>query len=52
MTSLGKSYLLYNRVESLDRVFASIESVTSADLQRLAHDVLQPDGLSHLVYRG
>lgn len=52
MTSLGKSYLLYNRVESLASVFAAIEAVTAEDLQRLAQDVLQPDGLSHLVYRG
>lgn len=52
MTSLGKSFLLYNRVESLEKVFESIEQVTAADLQRLAQSVLQPEGLSHLVYRG
>ncbi len=52
MTSLGKSFLLYNRVESLEKVFESIEQVTAADLQRLAQDVLRPEGLSHLVYRG
>lgn len=52
MTSLGKSFLLYNQVESLEKVFESIEQVTAADLQRLAQSVLQPEGLSHLVYRG
>lgn len=52
MTSLGKSFLLYNRVESLEKVFDSIEQVTAADLQRLARGVLNPEGLSHLVYRG
>lgn len=52
MTSLGKSFLLYNRVESLEKVFDSIEQVTAEDLQRLARSVLQPEGLSHLVYRG
>jgi predicted Zn-dependent peptidase len=52
MTSLGKSYLLYNRVESLENVFAAIEAVSAEDLQRLAQQVLRVEGLSHLVYRG
>ncbi len=52
MTSLGKSFLLYNRVESLDRVFDSISNVSAEDLQRLACDVLQPEAISHLVYTG
>lgn len=52
MTSLGKSFLLYNKVETLEKVFDSIEQVRAEDLQRLACDVLQPEQLSHLVYRG
>ena len=52
MTSLGKSFLLYNKVETLEKVFDSIERVRAEDLQRLACDVLQPERLSHLVYRG
>lgn len=52
MTSLGKSYLLYNRVESLEKVFESIQAVSSEDLQRLANEVLVAEELSHLVYQG
>ena len=52
MTSLGKSFLLYNRVESLEKVFESIRAVTSEDLQRLANEVLVAEQLSHLVYQG
>lgn len=50
MTGLGKSLLLYDRVESLASVFASVEAITADDVLRLANEVLAPEGLSHLVY--
>ncbi len=51
MTSLGKSYLLYDRVvERLESVFAAIEAITSDDVLRLANDVLDDATWSHLVY--
>ena len=50
MTSLGKSYLLYDRVERLESVFAAIEAITSDDVLRLANDVLDDATWSHQVY--
>tara|TARA_B100000768_G_C11240199_1_gene359162 strand:+ start:278 stop:1426 length:1149 start_codon:yes stop_codon:yes gene_type:complete len=50
MTGLGKSFMLYDRVESLESVFASVEAITAEDVLRLANEVLAPEGLSHLVY--
>jgi predicted Zn-dependent peptidase len=50
MTGLGKSYLLYDRVESLESVFASIDAISADDVLRLANEVLVPEKLSHLVY--
>lgn len=51
MTSLGKSYLLYDRVERLEAVFEAIEAITSEDVWRLANEVLDDRTWSHLVYR-
>jgi predicted Zn-dependent peptidase len=50
MTGLGKSFMLYDRVESLESVFASVEAIAAEDVLRLANEVLAPEGLSHLVY--
>jgi len=51
MTGLGKSYLLYGRVESLESVFAAIDAITAEDVLRLANDVLDDSKWSHLVYK-
>jgi predicted Zn-dependent peptidase len=50
MTGLGKSFLLYNRVENLEAVLKAVEAVTADDVLRLANEVLHPDLLSHCVY--
>jgi predicted Zn-dependent peptidase len=51
MTGLGKSYLLYGRVERLETVFSAIDAITAADVLRLANEVLDDVSWSHLVYR-
>ncbi|MFZ9054957.1 MAG: M16 family metallopeptidase [Flavobacteriales bacterium] len=51
MTGLGKSYLLYGRVERLETVFSAIDAITAADVLRLANEVLDDASWSHLVYR-
>lgn len=50
MTSLGKSFLLYGRVERLESVFEAIEAITADDVLRLANEVLDDSAWSHLVY--
>jgi predicted Zn-dependent peptidase len=50
MTSLGKSFLLYNRVERLETVFEAIEAISAEDVLRLANEVLDDRDWSHLVY--
>lgn len=50
MSGLGKSLLLYDRVESLENLFAAIESIDSDELLRLANEHLDPTAISHLVY--
>ena len=50
MTGLGKSYLLYDRVESLESVFDAIEAISAEDVLRVANEVLDPKKFNHLVY--
>ena len=50
MTGLGKSFLQYGRVESLESVFNAIEAITADDVLRLANEVLDDSKWSHLVY--
>jgi predicted Zn-dependent peptidase len=50
MLSMGKSLLVYNRVDSPAEVYSKIEEVTSEELQEVANDVLNPDQLSSLIY--
>ncbi|MDF9830582.1 putative Zn-dependent peptidase [Parabacteroides sp. PF5-6] len=48
---LGKSYLHYNRYDSLAEVFAKIENITAEDILEAANEVFAPDQLSSLIYK-
>ena len=50
MTGLGKSYLLYDRVEPMAEVFQALEAITADDVLRVANTWFDPAGWSHLVY--
>lgn len=47
---LGKSYLHYNRYDTLPEVFARIEKLTTEQLLEVANEVFHPDRLFGLVY--
>ena len=51
MLALGKSYMLYDRVDPLHEVFKRIESITATDIQDLANEVFDPRKLSRLIYK-
>jgi len=51
MLAIGKSYLLYNKVDSLSEVFSKIESITASDLLDVPNQVLEENKMSMLVYR-
>ena len=51
MLSIGKSLLAYGRVRTTKEILDDIAAVTSSDLLEVANTVLDPDGLSTLVYR-
>lgn len=48
---LGKSFLHYNRYDSLPEVFAKVESLTSEDIRDVANEIYAPDNLFSLIYK-
>lgn len=50
MLGMGKSMLLYNKVESLDETFSTINAITPEALQAVANEVFNKDQLSSLLF--
>jgi len=50
MLGLGKSLLLYNKVDTLKEVFSSIDAITSEVLIETANELFQPLHQSKLIY--
>lgn len=48
---LGKSFLHYNRYDSLPEVFAKIENITASDILEVANDIFAPERLFSLIYK-
>lgn len=48
---LGKSFLHYNRYDTLPEVFAKIETLTAKDLQDTANEIYAKDGFLNLIYQ-
>ncbi|MGB8358610.1 MAG: pitrilysin family protein [Bacteroidales bacterium] len=51
MLSLGKSLLIYDRIDPMDEVFRKIDEVTAAELADTAGIVFDRSSLSILIYR-
>lgn len=50
MQSIGKAYLCYDHVNTLEEMEADLMAVTAADLQRVARERFAPERFSTLVY--
>ncbi len=50
MQTMGKNYLLFNRLYSSDQIFSIIDKITSDDLIELANDIFEPQKLTSLSY--
>ena len=46
MNSLARQQMFYGRFFTTDEITAEVDRVTAADITRLAHDLLQPQGLT------
>lgn len=51
MLSIGKSYLLYNRVDTLEEIYKKINDITASDLMAIANEILDESKLSYLIYK-
>lgn len=50
MLTLGKSFLLYNKVDNLEAIYKKIEAITSSQLLEIANEVFDEKLLSTLIY--
>lgn len=50
MQSIGKAYMVYERVDTLEEMARDIEAVTATQIQDLAHELLVDEALSFLCY--
>lgn len=50
MLSLGKSLLLYNKIDSLETTHNKINTITVTELQDIANDIFDPSKSSTLIY--
>lgn len=50
MLTIGKSYLLYNKVDPLTTIFKKIESISGNDILEVANLMLDDNQLSKLIY--
>lgn len=51
MLSLGKSLLVFGKIETLEETCRKIDNITSSELLETANDVLDPGKLSMLIYK-
>ena len=50
MQSIGKAYLCFDKVDTIEEMAADIMSVTPDNLRDTAAEVFAPDGISTLIY--
>ncbi len=51
MLSIGKSYLFFNRVDSLETIFKKIEQIESREIQEIANEIFDESQNSILIYQ-
>jgi predicted Zn-dependent peptidase len=51
MLSLGKSLLMFNKIETIEQICKKIDSITAEQLLEISNDVFDPSKLSTLIYK-
>lgn len=50
MLTLGRSYLYFNQIDSLESVMAKIDNITADDIYKISNEILAPENLSKLIF--
>ena len=50
LLTMGKSFLIYNQVETLKQTITQVESVSAEQILQVANEILNPDKFSSLIY--
>lgn len=51
MLTIGKSYLLYDKVDNLEQVYRKIDSLTAHEILEIANEILDESQTSTLIYQ-
>ena len=51
MLSLGKSLLVFNKIETIEEICKKIDNVTASELLETANDIFEPAKMSTLIYK-
>lgn len=51
MLSIGKSYLVYGKVDTMETIYKKIENITAVQLRDVAREILNKDNLSSLIFK-
>ena len=51
MLSIGKSYLFFNRVDTLETIFKKIEQIESREIMEIANEIFDESQNSILIYQ-
>ena len=50
MSSLGRSFLLYDHVDTMESIYRKIDSITASELLEIANETFDERKLSSLTY--
>jgi predicted Zn-dependent peptidase len=51
MLSIGKSYLFFNKVDTLEAIFEKIEQITASEIMDIANEIFDESQNSVLIYQ-
>jgi predicted Zn-dependent peptidase len=51
MLSIGKSLLIFNKIDSIEDLCRKIDAVTASELLETANDIFEPSKMSTLIYK-
>jgi predicted Zn-dependent peptidase len=51
MLSLGKSLLVFNKIDTIEDICKKIDGITSEQLVEISNDIFEPEKLSTLIYK-